>query len=154
MGFRSAPAVVLAWALILADPTLPIPADAGNQGGLADCQMTYSLSGWSVFYKTASGTGMIRCDNGQTASVTIRAKGGGITFGKTEVIRGTGSFTGVKDIGELFGSYAQAEAHAGVGKSADAQVLTKGKVSLALAGKGRGIDLGVAFGKFTIRRAK
>jgi hypothetical protein len=27
-------------------------------------------------------------------------------------------------------------------------------VSLALAGKGRGIDIGIAFGKFTIQRAK
>jgi hypothetical protein len=86
--------------------------------------------------------------------VKVRAAGGGITFGKTEIIRGNGDFTAVRDISELFGSYAQAEAHAGVVKSGDAQVLTKGSVSLALAGKGRGIDIGIAFGKFTIQRAK
>jgi hypothetical protein len=116
--------------------------------------MTYGLSGWSVFYKTATGSGTITCNNGQHAKVKVRAKGGGITFGKTEIINGSGDFTGARNIGELFGSYAQAQAHAGVGKSVEAQVLTKGSVSLALAGKGRGIDIGFAFGKFTIERAR
>ena len=153
----SSVAIALGCALALATgtPTSPLAAETkGQTGGLVECKMTYSLSGWSVFYKTASGSGTISCSNGQTAKVKVRAKGGGITFGKTEIIRGTGDFTGVRDIGELFGSYAQAEAHAGVVKSADAQVLTKGSVSLALAGKGRGFDIGVAFGKFTIQRAK
>jgi len=131
---------------------------AGEQkakgGGLVECKMTYSLSGWSVFYKTASGHGTIACNNGQQARVKVRAKGGGITFGKTELINGTGEFTGARSIDELFGSYAEAEAHAGAGKAVDAQALTKGTVSLTLAGKGRGIDIGIAFGKFTISRAK
>jgi hypothetical protein len=122
--------------------------------GLVECKMTYSLSGWSAFYKTASGHGTITCNNGQQARVKIRAKGGGITFGKTEIISGTGEFTGARSLSELYGSYAQAEAHAGAGKSVDAQALTKGTVSLTLAGKGRGIDIGFAFGKFTIQRAK
>lgn len=148
-------AVTLGYALALGAPTgLFAATTKGQSGGLIECNMTYSLSGWSVFYKTASGRGTISCTNGQKAKVKVSAKGGGITFGKTEIIRGTGDFTGVRDIGEVFGSYAQAEAHAGVVKSADAQVLTKGSVSLALAGKGRGVDIGVAFGKFTIRRAK
>ena len=30
--------------------------------------------------------------------------------------------------------------------------MTKGEVSLALSGTGRGWDLGVAFGRFTIKR--
>ena len=34
------------------------------------------------------------------------------------------------------------------------QVLTKGIVSLALSGKGEGIDLGVGFGKFVIERKR
>lgn len=141
--------------LAIAAPTsLPAAETKGQTGGPVECKMTYSLSGWSVFYKTASGSGTISCNNGQKAKVKVRAKGGGITFGKSEIIRGTGDFTGVRDISELFGSYAQAEAHAGAVKSADAQALTKGSVSLALAGKGRGFDLGVAFGKFTIQRAK
>jgi len=121
---------------------------------LVDCQMTFNLKGWSAFYKTAKGDGTIKCDNGQTAKVTLRAKGGGITFGKSEVVDGTGKFSGARGISELFGSYVQSEAHAGAGKSADAQALTKGEVSLALAGAGRGVNLGFAFGKFTIEGPK
>jgi hypothetical protein len=156
MRLCSVAAIALGCALAMATsvPTGLLAAEVKAQGGLAECTMKYSLSGWSVFYKTASGSGTISCSNGQAAKVKVRATGGGITFGKTEVIHGTGDFTAVRDISELFGSYAQAEAHAGVVKSAGAQVLTKGSVSLALAGKGRGIDIGVAFGKFTIQRAK
>jgi hypothetical protein len=121
---------------------------------LVECTMTFDLNSWSAFYKSSKGDGTITCDNGQTARVKIKAKGGGITFGKSEVIDGTGNFTGVRRINELFGSYAQSEVHAGAGKSAVAQALTKGKVSLVLSGTGRGVDLGFAFGKFTIGPAK
>ncbi len=125
----------------------------GGETRLADCKMTYNLKGWSAFYKTAEGGGTITCSNGQSARVKITTEGGGITFGKSE-IAGTGLFTGARDISELFGSYAQADAHAGVVKSGDAQAMTKGEVSLALSGTGRGFDIGIAFGKFTIERAK
>jgi hypothetical protein len=116
------------------------------------CTMTFNLKGWSAFYKTSKGEGTIHCDNGQSAKVQIKATGGGITFGKSEIVGGTGKFSEVGDIGELFGSYAQSEAHAGAGKSADAQALTKGEVSLALSGTGHGVDVGFAFGKFTIEK--
>lgn len=125
-----------------------------QEGKLVECKMTFSLSGWSAFYSTARGSGTITCSNGQTARVRIRTKGGGITFGKSEIIGGTGTFTGARSISELFGSYAQSEAHAGAGKSGDVQAMTKGEVSLALKGTGRGVDIGFAFGKFTIERAK
>ena len=46
----------------------------------------------------------------------------------------------------------QAGAEAGVVKSAQAQVLTKGTTSLALSATGQGINLGVSVGKFTIAR--
>ena len=59
-------------------------------------------------------------------------------------------FSGVRSINEVLGTYVSAEAHAGVVKSSKAQVMTKGEVSLALAGTGEGVDLGVAFGGFTI----
>jgi hypothetical protein len=121
---------------------------------LTDCRMTFSLKSWSAFYKSSEGEGTITCDNGQTAKVRIKAKGGGLTFGKSEIIGGTGKFTGARNIDELLGSYVQSEVHAGAGKSADAQALTKGEVSLALAGTGRGVDVGFAFGKFTIQRVK
>lgn len=114
------------------------------------CRMSFQLSGWSVFYKTATGSGVVTCDNGQSMHVKLRAKGGGLTFGKTRIDHGEGKFTGVERIGDIKGHYANAEAHAGAEKSADAQVVTKGDISLALSGKGRGWNLGVAFGAFII----
>ena len=124
------------------------PAQAGTV-----CEMTFTMTGWSAFYKTSSGTGVIRCDNGQAAKVKVSSKGGGVTFGRSKLKDATGKFTEVDDISELFGSYGQGEAHAGAGKSAAAGVVTKGEISLAIAGKGTGVDVGVSFGKFTIEKA-
>ena len=116
------------------------------------CKMTFQLSGWSLFYKTASGSGTVRCSNGQSLHVRLRAKGGGLTFGKTKISNGIGKFSGISNVRDVLGHYANAEAHAGAQRSADAQVLTKGNVSLALSGKGEGWNLGVAFGAFIIER--
>ncbi|GAP66206.1 hypothetical protein MBSD_n1509 [Mizugakiibacter sediminis] len=123
------------------------PARAGD----VTCKMTFTLSGWSAFYKTYSGSGHVTCSNGQSANVRIRSKGGGLTFGKS-TIHGKGEFTGVGSIGDIYGAYANANAHAGAAKSAGATVVTKGSVSLALAGKGEGWDIGIDFGKFVIER--
>jgi len=123
-----------------------------RNAGTTKCTMSFSLKGWSAFYKTAKGHGRITCDNGQTSTVRLKATGGGLTFGKTEIVDGTGRFTEARRIEELFGNYVQSEAHAGAGKSADAQALTKGEISLSLVGTGRGVDIGFAFGKFTITR--
>jgi hypothetical protein len=116
------------------------------------CEMTFSMKGWSALYKTAEGTGTVKCSNGQTSTVKLRARGGGLTVGKSSIEDGHGEFSAVYDIEEIFGSYVAAEAHAGAVKSAKAQVMTKGEVSVALSGTGRGWDLGVAFGKLTISR--
>ena len=120
--------------------------------GMTHCKMTYSLSGWSAVYSTASGSGTITCDNSQLAHVSLRAKGGGLTAGRSKINNGHGTFSEVADISELFGSYASAEAHAGVVESGAAQVVTKGNVSLAFSGTGQGIDLGVTFGEFVIQK--
>jgi hypothetical protein len=114
------------------------------------CTMDFTLKSWSAFYKSGKGSGTITCDNGQTAKVKIRAKGGGITAGRSEVRDGLGKFTQVADIKELFGAYASAGAAAGAGKSSEAQALTKGEVSLTLQGKGTGVEVGISFGKLTI----
>lgn len=116
------------------------------------CEMRFTLAGWSVFYKTASGAGTITCDNGQKAKVSLSAKGGGLTAGKYKIRDGYGKFSAVANIDELFGEYVEGGADAGVVASAAAQALTKGEVSLALAGHGTGVNLGVSFGKFTIRK--
>ena len=126
-----------------------LPVSAARAGDIS-CKMTFQLSGWSVFYKTAKGTGTVRCSNGQSLQVKLRAKGGGLTFGKTKITDGIGKFSGVSNVRDVLGHYAEAVAHAGAEKSAAAQVLTKGNVSLALSGKGEGWNLGVAFGAFVI----
>lgn len=117
------------------------------------CRMNFSLSGWSLFYKTASGKGMVKCSNGQTLSVKIRIKGGGLTAGKTTINKGHGVFSGVYNIHEVLGHYAFSQAHAGAVKATSAMALTKGNVSLALTGLGQGWSLGVDFGAFTIEPA-
>lgn len=126
------------------------PAPARAAGANVDCTMTFTMKGWSAFYKTASGSGTIKCSNGQTLNVKLSAKGGGLTVGKSTIENGHGEFSAVENMSELLGSYIAAEAHAGAVKSAKAQVMTKGEVSLALSGTGRGWDLGIAFGKLTI----
>lgn len=125
-----------------------------HAAGQIDCEMKFNLTGWAAIYKHAEGNGTITCNNGRSFKVHIVAVGGGLTAGKYKVEGGTGKFSDVYDTSELFGSYAQGEANAGVVKSSMAQVLTKGNVSLALAGTGNGVNLGVSFGKFTINRAK
>jgi hypothetical protein len=133
-------------AFLLAGSATPANAAAAN----VTCHLTFTMSGWSAFYKTSSGTGTIKCSNGQSMNVKLSAKGGGLTVGKSTIEDGKGEFSAVNGINELLGSYVSAEAHAGAVKSAKAQVMTKGEVSLALSGTGRGWDLGIAFGKLTI----
>ena len=136
-------------------PTLLLLVLIGSPAAAATkCTMSFDLSGWSIFYKTASGEGVIECDNGQTAAVKLSSKGGGLTAGRSKITDGVATFTEVEDISNLFGSYAQTEAHAGAAKSAKASAMTKGEVSMSFAGKGSGVDLGVSFGKFTISPAE
>ncbi len=136
--------------ITLVTVVLAAVAAGAAEPGFIDCEMEFSLKGWSVFYKTAEGTGTVTCSNGRTAPVRIKVKGGGLTFGKYEINNGTGRFTDLKDISEIFGGYVAAEAHAGAGKSVQASVYTKGEVSLALTGRGRGVNVGWNFGKLTI----
>jgi hypothetical protein len=140
---RAPTAVLLAAAALAAAPAWPRQ--------MTDCELSFSLRSWSAFYKSGKGEGTVTCDNGERAEVRIKVKGGGLTVGRSEILDGTGKFSEVRRLSEVFGSYAAAGAHAGAVKSSEAVAMTKGEVSLALAGTGRGFDLGVAFSKFTIR---
>lgn len=140
--------------LVLVVVSVVLASPAAIARGKVDCNLRFDLKGWSVLYKSASGTGKITCDNGQKLDVTVTAKGGGLTVGKQEIKGGTGDFSGVSDIRETLGSYASAEAHAGAAKSGTAQVMMKGDTELKLAGSGEGWDVGIAFGKFTIEARK
>jgi hypothetical protein len=136
----------LATALAL---SLPAPAAHAASPDI-NCRMDYKLTGWSLIYKHTTGTGMVTCDNGATLPVKISARAVGVTAGKWKVDNGVGRFSDVHNIREVLGNYAQANANAAVVKAAEAQVLTKGNVSLALAGGGEGVALGVDVGTLHI----
>ena len=137
---------VLAAAVAIAFLATPARAE------LASCELEFSLSGWSLIYKQMKGEGKVSCSNGQTAAVHVSSHGGGFTIGKSDIVDGKGTFSDVKDIGEIFGTYAQATASGSAVQGGQAQAMTKGEISLALAGSGRGWDVGVTIGGFTITK--
>jgi hypothetical protein len=126
----------------------------GAYAGSTKCLLTFDLHEWSAIYESATGSGKITCDNGQSARVSIRSKGGGLSVGKFSIKDGRGSFTDVSSIDEVFGKYVATERDAGAKKSADAWVMTKDKVSLALAGTGKGWELGFSVDEFIITKEK
>ncbi len=131
-------------------PTLHARAESAD----LECKLKFSLTEWSVIYKHAEGKGEVTCKNGESIKVAITAVGAGATIGKFQIDDGKGKFTNVHDIGDVLGGYVSGEADVGVVKSGEFQLLTKGTVSLALAGKGEGITLGVDVSKFTLKAIK
>jgi hypothetical protein len=115
------------------------------------CRLDYRAHAWSIFYRNVTGSGTVKCDNGSSARVKLELHGGGLTVGVSD-LEGTARFSDVRDLDEVLGTYGSAEAHAGVVKSVEARVMTKGPVWVSQAGEGRGFGLGFAFGGFSIRR--
>jgi hypothetical protein len=136
-------------------PIIMIAAVSAGTAQAADgdlhCTLTFETKTWSIIYKSATGFGTIHCSNGQSLRVKLSAKGGGLTAGKSEE-SGHGEFSPVSQIDDLLGGYAAAQAHAGAVTSVQAQVMTKGEVSLALTGKGHGWSLGVDLSELKIER--
>ena len=147
--YLAATGSLLALALAATLPRVSSAAEAN-----LDCKLKFSLTGWSAIYKHAEGHGVVTCENGKAMDVKIEAKGGGLTVGKSHIDNGTGKFTDVHRIEDVLGTYAQGDASIAAGKAGTAQVLTKGNVSLALAGAGEGVDIGISFGGFTISRTR
>jgi hypothetical protein len=139
---------------ILVTAALLLAAIPAAQAAETHCTLHYNMAGGGAFYKHSTGSGQISCDNGQHLAVTIESKGGGLTFGHSEIKDGVGKFSPVSDVHDLIGGYATAEANAGSGEASKAQVVTKGGISLALTGKGSGHTLGVSFGSFIISARK
>lgn len=121
-------------------------------GADMECKLAYKIDGWSLVYKHATGSGTVSCANGKSMPVKIKAQAIGLTAGKWQIDDGKGRFTDVHNINDVLGGYVQAEANAGIVKTGSAQVLTKGTVSLALAGTGEGVNLGVDIGRFEISK--
>ena len=122
-----------------------------HAGSELSCSLRYELSSWSLIYKHVSGKGVVTCDNGQSIKVKLEARGGGLTVGESQIDDGHGSFTALHSIADVPGTYADLNAHA-ILKAGDAQVLTKGPVSLALASVGHGVEMGITLGELTISR--
>jgi hypothetical protein len=141
-------------AATLAIALVGMSAAFADDSPTVDCTIRFKLSGWSAIYERADGAGTVSCQDGTSMPVVIRVRGVGISAGRSKVDNGTGKFAYVHAISDVLGSYAQGDVHAGVGKSGTAQLLTNGKISLALAGAGEGFDLGIGVADFTIRQAK
>jgi hypothetical protein len=116
-----------------------------------DCKLRFDLSSWSLIYKHVSGRGVVTCNDGKSMKVKLEANGGGLSVGSSRVDDGNGVFTALHSIDEVPGTYADVNAHS-VLKSGDAQVLTKGVVSLAIAGVGHGVEMGITVGELTISK--
>jgi len=54
---------------VWAAPASSTPSTSGSAKTIS-CHMNFSLSGWSLFYKTSSGKGTVKCSNGQTLPVS------------------------------------------------------------------------------------
>lgn len=116
------------------------------------CRLQFVSQDWSAVYASGKGEGTVSCDHGVTMPVTITAKGVGLTAGKWRITDGRGRFTHASRIEDTLGHYLSVGGNAGLAKAGTAQVLTKGRVSLALAGKGEGFDLGIAVTEFVIEK--
>ncbi len=121
---------------------------------MTQCKLSYNLKGWSFLYREYSGQGKVTCSNGQMVDVLVSSQGGGISFGRSEIDRGEGTITDLKDISEIYGAYVYLGGHVGATRSLEGNVMTKGEVSLVLSGEGRGIDIGFSVGKFNISPVK
>ena len=135
-----------ATALLLSLTAAPAAAD------MLECKLSYKMKGWSLVVKKAEGNGVIRCSDGSETLVHLELVGGGLTAGKTKIDDGVGNFSDVESVDELLGHYAAAEASAGAAKASEALALTKGEVSLGLAGVGRGWSVGISGLRFTITK--
>ena len=140
----------------LASPVLGQQADTSEVPAKAklDCEMAFTLKAWSFGFRSADGSGVVKCSDGTTFPVKLRMRAAGLTVGKSTIDDGRGQFGGVSKPEDVLGSYAAAEAAAGAVRSASGQVLTKGEVSLAIGGKARGWDLGFSIGRLQIQRAQ
>lgn len=123
---------------------------ADDRAGL-ECTIRFQLSGWSAIYERVDGTGIVACSDDTAMPVVVQAPGGGFRVGQPRITNGTGRFAHVRQISDVFGTYAHGDVYAGVVESAETGLLTNGKVSLGLAIKGEGDDLGNGLAGFTIR---
>lgn len=117
------------------------------------CTLQSHSSDWSAVYQQGTRAGTVTCQDGSSMPVTIKARGVGLSAGKWRIDRGTGTFTRVHAIQDVLGRYATVSGNLGLVKTGDVEAASKGRVSLALAGHGEGVDVGVVVSEFHIEKA-
>lgn len=117
------------------------------------CELSFTSKEWSLVYARARGEGVVFCDDGSSMGVNITAKGIGVTVGKWKITDGRGRFSDVDDIRKVLGTYFALSGEIGLVKSGTTRLLSKGNVSLALAGSGKGVNVGIAIGELTISKS-
>jgi len=115
-----------------------------------ECQISFSSNEWSAAYARMVGQGLVSCDDGSSMPVWLWAKGGGITAGMWKITDGKGKFHNVRKIEDVLGEYISVSGDIGVSRAATARLLSKGKITLSLTGKGEGFDLGIAINEVKI----
>ena len=102
-GSRFLP-VVAVLALCVAVPL----ADAAQAGPA--CEIDFKLDRGSPVYKNFHGTGMLTCDNGQSAEVRVRFAGRAEEFDEeSSGVEVRASFSRVGTMRELFGTYTSTD---------------------------------------------
>ncbi len=139
----------VALALALAAPGW---AEDEQAEGKIKCEMVFSMKGWAAIYKSAHGSGTISCSNGEKIEVELESKGFGLAAGEAEISDARGVFSPVAKTEELLGSYIGQAAVAAAGKADAAGAFTKGDVSLAVYGEGKGKGLSEGGARLTIKR--
>lgn len=117
-----------------------------------ECDLKYTMKGWSAFYKTYKGTGTVNCPSGISAQVNLSLQGGGFTFGASEITEGKGKIRGVTKIDDIYGGAFALGGHAGFNKSIEGRWIPRGARTVTLSGKGKGYDLGWSMGSFKISK--
>ncbi len=139
----------LALAMLLAAPAW---AEDEKAEAKIKCEMDFSIKGWAAIYRSAHGSGTITCSNGEKIEVVLESKGFGLAAGEAEVSDARGVFSPVAKTDELLGSYIGQSAVAAAGKADAAGAFTKGDVSLAVYGEGKGKGLAQGGARLTIKR--
>lgn len=116
------------------------------------CTMKYNMKGWSAFYKTYKGTGVVTCPSGKSATVNLSLKGGGFTFGASNITNGKAKLHGINKLSDIYGGAFALGGHAGFTKSVEGRWVPRGSRSLTLSGKGTGYDIGWSMGAFKISK--
>ena len=116
------------------------------------CTLNYTMTGWSAFYATASGEGVVNCPNGQSANVNLSLKGGGFTFGTSEIKQGVAQIRNITNIDTIYGGSFAMGGSAGFIKYVDGYWAPKGANTITLAGKGTGYSLGFSLGSLRITK--